>query len=269
MRKIRPLLSLAVVALTCLVYFAILNWHEQSLGLTSRLSGYTLTGVCVVMLLLPLRKRLILLNFGRVAMWQQLHHFAGLFSIVAYFLHAGWSVNGYLESTLAGLFIALTFSGLGHWYVNRRIPKLMRAVGPPLRTEELMPRRLAISNQAYSIALAAASDSDSAGLADLYSQSLNDYFHQLRSFTYYVRPTGVGRRKLQSQLDSVARYLNPKGQKSKEDLSDLVRQRDDVDFQSAMMIRIRCWNVAHVVLTWSFVLVAIVHIYAAHRFAGN
>ncbi len=269
MHKLRPYFSLAVVALAVLLFAAVEQSYARALGRTDRFTGYSLAAVCLVILLLPFRKMFPLLNIGKVAAWQQIHHFAGVFSLVVFFFHAGYSYDGYLESMLGVLFLLLSVSGLGHWYVNRRIPVLMRTAGQPLRQEDLAPKRSTISQEAYSVALAAASHANSACLAEFYTRNLAEYFHQVRSLRYYASPNGKLRRQLQMQLDGFARYLDEAGLDAKNALSDLVRHRDDVDFQAAMMWRIRCWNIMHFSFSWSFVVLAVIHIYAVHAFAGD
>ncbi len=190
MQKYRPYLSLAAVGIATIVFAAVYRSFYESLQRFDRMTGYTLAGVSLLMLLLPLRKKLLLVNFGRVAAWQQLHHFAGLFAIVIYVCHAGLTFNGYLESTLALCFIALSLSGLGHWYVNRRIPVLLRSAGEPLRLQDVPKRRTEIAKQAYAVALSAATNSKSACLAEFYTRNLSSYFKTTRSLAYYLQPNG-------------------------------------------------------------------------------
>lgn len=268
MQRLRPIFSLAVVALASLIFISIYQASFQALARFDWISGYTLAAVCVVMLLLPLRKKFVLLNFGRVAMWQQIHHFAGLFSLVVFAFHVGWSINGRFETMLAVVFLLLSFSGIGHWYFNRRVPVLLRSAGAPLRREDMPGKRVEIAKAAYAVALASASDSKSACLAEFYTRDLASYFRGGRSIGYLIRPTGKLRRNLQLQLEAVGRYLNDEGHKARMKLTDLVKQRDDIDFQAVMLSRIAAWNMFHVTLTWMFVAMAALHIYTVFRFSG-
>jgi hypothetical protein len=269
MHRLRPVFSLAVVALASLIFASLYRLSYLSLARFDWMSGYTLASVCAIMLLLPLRKKLILLNWGPVAMWQQIHHFAGLFAIVVFAFHAGWSVTGRFEAMLAVVFLLLSFSGIGHWYFNRRVPILLRSAGSPLRREDMPGKRIEIAKQAYAVALASATDSKSACLAEFYTRDLASYFRRSRSFGYFLRPTGKLRRNLQLQLEAVGRYLNDDGHSARMKLTDLVKQRDDIDFQAVMTSRIRAWNMFHVTLTWAFVAMAALHIYTVFRFSGS
>lgn len=206
---------------------------------------------------------------GRVAAWQQVHHFMGLFGVVVYIFHAGILVNGYLETTLAILFLILSFSGIGHWYVNRRIPVLLRSAGNPIRLQDVSKYRNEIAKEAYAVALSAATNSKSACLAEFYTRHLSSYFKTTRSIAYYFRPNGKVRRYMQAQLEGLGRYLNDDGHHAGLRMSELVKRRDDVDFQAAMMMRIRAWNLIHVAVTWGFIAVASLHVFAVFRFSGS
>lgn len=268
MHRLRPILSLAAVALASLIFISVYQASVQSLARVDWISGYTLAAVCIVMLLLPLRKKFVLLNFGRVAVWQQIHHFTGLFSLVVFALHVGLTVHGRFETMLAIVFVLLSFSGIGHWYFNRRVPMLLRSAGAPLRREDMPGKRVEIAKAAYAVALASASDSKSACLAEFYTRDLASYFRSNRSVGYLLRPTGKLRRNLQLQLEAFGRYLNEEGHTARMRLTDLVKQRDDIDFQAVMLSRIAAWNMFHVTLTWVFVVMAALHIYTVFRFSG-
>ena len=265
----RLFFSLIILGLATLCFVVIGRLVHDRLGRADFFSGYTLAAVCGVLLLLPLRKKLMLLGLGKVALWQQVHHFAGIFSIIIFMGHVGLSIHGGFELTLALLFVALSFSGLGHWYVNRHIPKLLRNAGQPLRMEDIKPTRTALGNQAYGVALAAANNSESTSLAEFYTQSLALYFQRKRTWLYYASPRGTMRRDMLAKLSVLQRFLNDEGLIASRQLSELIVRRDDTDFQAAMMLRIRAWNLTHVTLTWLFVLFAAIHIIAVHRFVGG
>jgi hypothetical protein len=269
MKKYRPNFSLACVMLVVIVFVALYQRSKASLGRSDQMTGYTLIGVCLLMLLLSLRKKLTLLSLGRLAIWQQIHHFAGVFGLIVYFMHAGFVVDGVLEVSLAIAFMLLSFSGIGHWYFNRRIPALMNVAGPPVRLEDVAEHRTHIANQAYAVALSAATHSKTACLAEFYTRNLSKFFREGRTMMYYLRPTSRVKRFLNSQLEGLGRYLNDEGQAAQIKLAELVQARDNIDFQNAMMLRIRAWNFCHVVLTWGFVAIAIWHVYVVHQFMGS
>ena len=270
-KKSRLNRSIGILATVLAVWLLFLaqRWSERSLGRPDFLTGYALLAVSLAMMLLSMRKRLLVLPLGSVAMWQRAHHYLGLLAMGSFLLHAGVRVQGSMETILALLFWGISLSGLLGWYINYSTPKKLRAAGRSVLREDIPTLRDELAKRAYSLALKAAGKHESACLAEHYSQHLRPFFQKRRSLAYCLVPNGRMRRSLLHDLDQVVRYLGPDGRASQSSLSQLVREKDDLDFQWAMLIRLRSWVIVHVSLIWSFYLVVAVHVYTVYRFHGS
>ncbi len=260
----------AVLATMFAVLIAIVlqRRFETNLGRPDFFSGYMLLGACSGLMLLSMRKRLLVLPLGSVAIWQQAHQYLGLFAVASYLMHAGLSIQGVFEIALSILFWTISLSGMLGWYINYSTPKRMVSAGPAVLRDDMISLRRQIAERAYAIALIAAGKLESSTLAEHYLQRLQTFFLKRRSLAYCLVPNGRQRRELLHDLDQMIRYLGPEGRSSQASLCQLVREKDDLDFQWAMQNRLRGWVIVHVALVWSFFVLVACHVYMVHRFHG-
>lgn len=265
----RRLIPSVTVFVIWLVLRSLRNQSAASLQNEAFATGYSLAAICVFLMLLGVRKRVLSVQLGRLAIWQQTHHYLGLLSVGAYALHAGMLTTGWLESMLAMSFWSIALSGLIGWYVNRRSPRMLRAAGPQILRQDIPERIRLIAKQAFELALASASKNDTAALADHYLTLLSPFFATRRSLIYRLSPTGNTRRRLLAGLENIDRYLSEEGRNQRREMSLLVQDKDDLDFQSAIQNRIRFWASAHTWVLGGFLVLTTAHVIVAHRFASS
>jgi hypothetical protein len=117
--------------------------------------------------------------------------------------------------------------------------------------------------------LESVSASGATTLADFYSQRLYDYFGRKRGARYLFRPTTSLRRALMNEMQDLRRYLSDAEQAACERLFTLVRRKDDLDFHEARQKLLKLWLFGHIGLTYTLVLLAILHGLLAHAFSGG
>jgi len=264
----RLLPSLAVLVAWAVVR-ALRNRSAASLENEAFVTGYSLAAVCALLMLLGVRKRFSTFPFGRLAIWQQTHHYLGLLSVGAYALHANFITDGWLESILAISFWAIALSGLIGWYVNHTTPRLLRAAGRQILRQDIPVRMMEVADQAHAIAMSSAGNAETATLADHYRADLSHFFASRRNLWYRICPTGGRRRRLIASLENISRYLNTEGRIQLGEMSLLVQTKDDLDFQSAIQNRIRLWATAHTWFLGGFIVLAAAHVLVVYQFADN
>ena len=262
----RRFIPSATVFVAWLIIRSLRNRSAASLQNEAFITGYSLATICVFLMLLGLRKRVVSVQFGRLATWQQTHHYLGLLSVGAYALHARFLTTGWLESLLAMSFWSIAVSGFIGWYVNRTSPRLLRAVGLQILRQDIPERARRIAMQAHELALASAGKNDSASLADHYRIFLSTFFASRRGLFYRLSPTGSTRRRLLGGLENIDRYLSDEGQVKRREMSLLVQSKDDLDFQSAIQNRVRLWASAHTWLLGCFLVLTVAHVIVVHQF---
>lgn len=258
-----------VVLVTVLLLRSLRNQTAARLGNEQFATGYALACICVLLILLGLRKRILTVELGRVAVWQRTHHYLGLLSVGAYALHAGVLTTGWFESILAITFWAIALSGVLSWYINRTSPRMLRAAGGQILRHDIPAKMREVREQAYQLALSAAGKSDTASLADHFGNELSSFFTHRRSVWYRLSPTGIKRRRLLLGLENIDRYLSEDGRKQREQMSSFIQAKDDLDFQSAIQNRVRLCAAMHTWLLGAFCVMTLAHILIAHRFVSN
>lgn len=267
-RRLR-ILSLLLVALTGVVMYSVSQSADASLGNERFATGYALATVCALLALLPLRKKMVRSNIGSVAIWQATHQYLGCVCLLVYGMHAGFSVNGWIEIWLAATFWFIVVSGFLSWYVNRTSPKRIRAAGMHVLREDLPKKKRELAEQAYRLALSAAGKNESAVLADFYRIQLISFFNRPRSLRFQAFPTASKCRSLIAGLEGLDRYLGNEGKTMRDEIARLVDAKDRIDFQHAVQVRVRVVASLHSVLLSSFILLCIAHVYLAFRFSSH
>lgn len=127
----RPLIAVSILALlvvlvtifmqppamassvSSLAYRIDVLWRDT---FVKQITGYTLLALCLVGLLLSLRKRLKWFRFGHFARWRVFHSVFGVVALVALFAHTGFhfgeNLNFWLMFTFVGLNLLGAFAGI-------------------------------------------------------------------------------------------------------------------------------------------------------------
>lgn len=265
-RRIRHLLLFVIV----LSLLALLVWSQhQSLGDTGFSTGYLLLSAVTFLSLYGLRKRLSFLRgLGSSSTWMQLHIYVALGAVAVFLMHIGFRIpQGRLEQVLAILFVGVSGSGVWGLYITRVYPRRLTATKQEYVFERIPIERLVLVQQAQAVAIATASHSETLG--HFFHDKLLPFFLQRRSIWYLAFPNGRLRRSLLAELKSLDRYLAPPLRSSAMTLGRLVQKKDDMDFHFALQGQLKLWLFLHIALTYSLIVMALIHTVLAHAFDGG
>ena len=266
--RTRRIFSIVFTAAALLTAWEGNRWLDDHLERSDFYTGYILVVAVGMLFLLSIRKKLLVLNLGPVSGWLQAHQYIGVFALGIFVMHCGWPIYGIMETILASTFLFISGSGLITWYLNRTIPKKLRVAGKAHILEETPAIRNQLAQRAYAVAITAAGRAESASLAEHYGNQLVAFFQQPRSLAYLLVPTGRIRRSHLDSLERLDRYLGPNGRTARQEMSQLVQEKDDLDFQEAMQKRLRIWKSLHTTMLWLFAILVAIHVVLAHRFHG-
>ena len=259
----------ALITVAAVLLMAGVVWLLQSRLLNSSFfTGYIFIGSLFFLAGLNMRKRLSFLpKIGSASFWMQLHIYVGLSTFAMFAMHVKWRVpDGGLEIFLSCLYFFVAFSGVYGLYVTRILPKRLTAVNEEIIFERIPAFRQKLAAQARAIALEACETSEV--LAKFYSNRLIHFFERPRSLAYMVSPSGGKRRQLVGEIEALDRFLGDEQRTASRKLAGLVRQKDDLDFHRAIQGRLKIWLFAHIGVTYSLLIVAVVHGVMAHAFSG-
>ncbi len=260
------------VGLLALVVSALWAWlyhQQQNLQRDSFTSGYILIGTVLFLAAYNIRKFLPFIPWlGSSASWMQFHIYVGLGSFFVFLWHVGLKLpNGIFESCLAALYVIVFGSGLLGLFWTRTIPRRLTAIGEQVIFEQIPLLRRQLVRQVQELLFQ--SPAKSVVLCRFYVQRLAGFFEQARPVSYLVRPSGHACRALLSEIEDLDRYLSPPHRDAGRKLAEMVRRKDDLDYHLALQGRLKIWLFAHIGLTYSLVIVAIVHGVMVHAFHGG
>ena len=265
-RRMRnSLLTVIVLALLAMVVM----WMDRSLWHSSFFTGYVLIASLFLLAAFGMRKRLPMIGgIGSAAFWMQMHIYVGLGSFALFLMHVSFRVpDGMLESILATLYVVVFFSGLYGLWVTRTIPAKLTSVGDEIVFERIPLFKRQLARQAQTIVMQSCQRTPV--LARFYANRLSRYFERRRGLAYFLVPSGRMRRQLISEIDDLDRFLAVEDRSISRQLATMVRQKDDLDYHSAMQGRLKLWLFVHIAITYSLLIFSVVHGILAHSFGGG
>jgi hypothetical protein len=257
------LLALALI-------WAIVCIQERSLKSSAFTTGYLLLAAIVFLALYNLRKKLPVLPLGSATAWLRWHLYVGIATAGLFAMHAGLSwPTGWLEGTIAAIYLLTFTSGVYGLYLSRSIPPQLSRVGSEVIYEQIPTLRRQIALQANRTVLEGVAGSGATTLADFYAERLYDFLQRPRGWTYLLRPTSSLRRALMREMQDMRRYFSQQEQPACERLFALLRRKDAIDFHEARQKVLKLWLFAHIALSYALLVVAVVHALLAHAFDGE
>ncbi len=259
--KTRRIIASAFTITVIGVFYWIYRSEVERLGRPNEFTGFTLMACLGILVLLGVRRRLPFWPLGNVSVWTQVHLYVGLFSAAIYVMHVPALIaGGHFESFLSILFLMVTASGLYGIYASRTLPKKLTAVEGQHRFDRTGWGRQQIADAAEHTIGEVGESVAKEVLESFYHKSLSPFFGSRPSLAYVVVPTGGRRRQLLSDLKELDRYLENDGRKIAGQFAALVRHRDDLDYQFALQLRLRCWVVFHSLMSVILIVAALVHL---------
>ncbi len=272
LRKPKPgrwLRNSTLAAMTVVVLSAVVYSQNQSLVRSSFTTGYLLLGCIVFLAAFHVRKKLTFLPvLGSAALWMQVHIYVGLATFAIFGMHLAWHVpNGKFESLLAGLYLVVASSGVYGLYATRILPRRLTAIPDEIIFEQIPGVRLQIVDQAKQLVQSAGASREV--LTRFYANRLAKYFERPRSLVYLANPNGRVRRTLIAEIEELDRYLGEDQRTASRGLAELVKRKDDLDYQHAIQGRLKTWLFIHIGLTYSLLAVSFLHLVLVHAFHGG
>ena len=224
------------------------------------LSGWLLFLVVLILVTYNLLKRLPFPSPNRSPDWCRIHVSAGLLTIGLFILHIGLRVpNGPLEITLALLYAAGAGSGLVGLVLTRVLPRRLTTRGEHVTFEQIPGMRERLREKVEGIVARTVSEQHSTILADFYDRRLASFLDGPRNYWRHLFASTGSRQALLAELGALDRSLGEKERESAEELRDLIRMKDGLDFQEALQGTLKHWLFIHIPLSYSLLILALVH----------
>lgn len=270
-RKRRRLMGLAgslvAVAGLCLLR----EWSHVALLPGAMYTGFLLYGLLLLLALFNARKKLPFLPLCKASTWLQWHLYAGLVSVVLFFLHAGFAPpSGVVETILAVIFLLVAGSGVIGIVISRALPVQMTRSGEPLVYERIPRYRREIEVAVRELAVKAEKTCGSSSIPDFVLEVVEPYLGARASFWMpllgreHTRP-----RRLYQELEARLRYFSEEEEAVAAELREWIETKENLDFQEAAQRWLKGWLFVHIPLTFLLLLLGVVHGVLAMIYRGT
>jgi len=234
------------------------------------LSGWLLLSLMLVLTAYNGRKKLPFLPLASSRAWLQFHVYVGLLTVALFLVHISFRVpTGWFESTLAWLYLLVTGSGIVGLAMSRVMPKRLTTRGGEVLFERIPAIRSSLQDRAESLALKSIPQVQSSTIADFYARELKEFFDGPRNFWMHLlelrRPVNT----LLNRIAEMNRYSNDIERAKLNELAELVRQKDGLDYHYAVQTMLKAWLFVHIPLTYSLLLFSFVHLVLVFAFSGG
>lgn len=266
----RRLLTGIILSAICLVgIFALINMQSASLRNSSWTTGYILIACLFFLAAYNLRKKVPFLpRIGTSRMWMQLHIYVALISIGIFVGHIGFRIpDGSFEQLLAALYVIVAGSGIYGLYVTRTVPRKLTAVNNEVIFEQIPTLKRTLIQRARQLVMKSAESTDV--LAKFYVNQLIYFFEKPRSLAYQLSPSLRRSKQLATDVKNLDRYLSEPQRVVSRELTELIRAKEDLDYHWALQGKLKVWLFVHIGLTYSLLIVAVLHGVMAHSFGGG
>ena len=224
------------------------------------LSGWLLFLVVLILVTYNLLKRISFPSLKMSPDWFRIHVSAGLLTIGLFVLHIGLRVpNGPLEITLALLYAAGAGSGLVGLVLTNVLPRRLTTRGEHVTLEQIPGMRERLRQSVEAVVSRTISEQHSTTLADFYERRLASFLDGPRNYWGHLFASTGSRQALLAELGALDRSLGEKERESAEELRDLIRMKDALDFQEALQGTVKHWLFIHIPLSYSLLILALVH----------
>lgn len=246
-----------------------LNWlYDLSLRDASFLSGWILVACLVFLTLFNVRKKLPVLPLISASLWLQLHIYVGLLTSFVFLMHTSWRLpQGPFEKVLWLIFVVLSLSGLFGLLLSRALPNLIRQRGERVLFERIPGFRAELAREAQGLAEWSVTESNSNAIASYFAGRLQTFFQGPRNFFAHLQGTVEPLNKLQAEMASLQRYMDPDERAILEEIEERVVLKDDLDRQYALQFVLKAWLFVHIPLTYMLLVLSLCHVVLVYAFS--
>lgn len=234
------------------------------------LSGWVLLAVMLLLTFFNFRKKVPFLRMGSVRFWLQVHIYVGIISGALFFVHISFSwPHGLLNQIIAMFYTIVFVSGIIGLWISRSFPKRLTIAGFETPFERMPHVRTALRKEAEALILAGVDNQTSAVLAEFYTDKIGLFFAKPRNVLPHLFRSQSPQASHRSQFAEIRRYAKRTELDMLDKLEDLVEQKHLLDYQYALQFTLRAWLFAHIPLSYSLLILSVVHIIVVYSFSGS
>jgi len=210
--------------------------------------------------------------------WRKIHIFLGYLLVAAFVSHSDFSLpDTTFEWALWIGFVLVTLSGIFGTYLawslkaKGRIDEgIVYARIPSLRAElARSAEATVVKTDLAAVAIALPAPPYDAWIMDLYASHLRGFFQGPRNLTAHLIGSQRPLKRLTDEIDSLSRYVDQKSQEKLAVLTQLVIEKDQLDFARVHLGLAKAWLFVHVPVTYALIVLTTLHIIVAYAYSSG
>jgi len=262
--------NIAILFILSLFLVVVHQAYSISLHRIDSPAGWLLLGLMLLLTLYNLRKKLPMLPLGTATHWLQFHIYAGLLTVVLFVLHIEMRIpNGILEVTLALQFLLIVGSGILGLALSRGLARRLRIRGEEVIYERIPAMRQQVLQKAEELFERSITENGSTIIVEFYNQRLVNFFMGPRNLLWHLLGSGRPLQILLMDLRALDRYLSSEERETMAELNTLIHHKDDLDFHTALQGTLKYWVFLHIPLTYSLLIIALLHAILASAYRAG
>ncbi len=267
-RRRRSLGLLILAIATGLYAWLHLSWRTLSLPAPLR-SGVFLLGLTFALAAFNARKKLPFIPLLSARAWMQFHIYAGFFAVAVFLFHTEFRApTGGLETLVWLLFVAVSLSGLVGLALSRILPPRLTAHGENVVFERIPGLIANLRREVEKLVLDSENRTHSSSIADFHEARLAHYFARPRNLWSHLVSSPRPLNGLLERIDALNRYLDEDERVTSARITELVRAKNNLDFQWHLQGALKLWLFVHIPLSFALLLFAALHGWIAWKFIG-
>jgi hypothetical protein len=239
-------------------------------------AGWLLYGVCIALVLLPIRKAIRAFPLGRYYHWVVAHTVLGGASLGVFVVHAGWTMPRLGVNSWVWVLAWVTFVvGIIGLYLNVILPKRIVQNGFEVLFGRVREHQERLVDDVLAVRSRAADGDQETGLpaspavVDLIDQRVYPFMQRGTPWITALIKTPGFRPPLVAQLLAIRARVEPFEQPQLERLAEAVEDRHRLDVSFVHMAVLRMWVVVHGVFGFALTIAILLHIFWAYNLLGG
>ncbi len=177
--------------------------------------------------------------------------------------------TGALEWVLFVLYLIVAASGVAGLILSRWLASRLTRRGEAVLFERIPTILRCLREDVESLILKSARENTSTTLADFYQQRLARFFESPRHTALHLLESDRPRHALLGEFAALDRYLNDDERCVHADITELIKLKDDVDYQYAGQAALKYWLFLHIPATYSLLIFSFFHVLLVYAFHGG
>lgn len=233
-------------------------------------SGWLMIAIILFLAAYNLRKKFSLPVLISSRIWLRAHIGVALVGIIVFFLHTEsiWPL-GIVERVLMIFWLIATISGFVGLFLTRTFPRRLTGKGQDVVFEVIPERRRIIRLRVEALAENSIERTLFTTVSYFFTDHLRDFFYGPKNTLQHLFGGSLMIDRMIRQIENKKKYLNETEKSILSEIAENAVAKDNLDFHFSLQLVLKIWLFVHIPVTYSLILMAVVHIIFVYSFSGR